>query len=1317
MSSGDELQTAVDWPDLERRLAGVLGSDRHRLRQRLGDLKTARAANKPIERNLARWLVEAEASTALRDRRARAVPTTIPFDERLPIAGRRAEIIEALRANQVLIVCGETGSGKSTQLPLICLEAGRGVDGIIGHTQPRRIAARSVAGRVAEELHVPLGKQVGFQVRFTDATAPETLIKLMTDGILLSECQTDRFLNRYDTLILDEAHERSLNIDFLIGTLTKLLPRRRDLKLIVTSATIDAARFSDHFQQRGISAPVLEVSGRSYPVDIQYRPPAVFDEDGDPDWSEAILQGLEEALTDGPGDVLVFLPTERDIFEMSKLLKKHPLLSFGGAGGKTELLPLYARLPTGEQQRVFAPHSGRRIVLATNVAESSLTVPGIRYVIDPGTARISRYSPRSKVQRLPVEPISQASANQRAGRCGRIGPGVCIRLYSRNDFEGRDRFTLPEIQRTNLAAIILRTLWLKLGRIEEFPFLDPPRPESIRDGFRELFELGAIDDRQELTPLGRRLAQLPVDPRIGRMILAADEEGCLHEMLIIAAVLELQDPRERPYDKQQAADTAHEEYLDETSDFLGLLKVWDAYHRLRDQLSRGKLQKACQQKFLSANRLREWVDLHQQLLRIVTEAGLKVRDRKNDPPSIARALVTGLVSNIAFRPEGNEYVVAGGGKCVLWPGSGLFASRPRWIVGAEQIETSRRYLRTVAEIDPGWVERLVPHLIQRAYFEPHWDRASQSAKAYEKVSLYGLVLVPKRRVQFGPVDPKQSRELFIRCALVDGDCDLKAPFFLHNHGLLKQLEDLQTRTRRGGLLLGPDAQFHFYDQRLPPDIYDVPRLEKWRKTIERETPQALFFRPEDICSSDVTPSDERGFPDRIQAGGLLLDLDYKFDPSADNDGITLKIPPAALNQLDARRLGWLVPGLLEEKVMAVLRSLPKAIRVRFVPIPDTARKVLPELSFGVGDFPHALSLGIARATGIEVPASVIEGVDLPKHLRIHIAVVDERGKPLATGQNLEELRAAWAHAAGSTFDELGARHPVWHREGVTDWDFGDIPPEVPLRSGNLVLKGYVALVDTRSAVRLKLVDTPEKAKRESRGGVRRLMALACKKELFRQLDWFPDFDKFLAIAMTLPDKGQSFRDDIAVLLAERACLQKDVLPRSQAEFKAHWKAGRERFGEAVQEIVSLLRPLLLGVQETRPVIESLGSPLWQEARLDMKEQLAHLVAPGFLTNVPFAWLVQFPRYLQAMRIRATKLKAGGLERDRECLEKARFQWREYSARLTAHDRRGVIDPELQGIRWLIEEYRVSLFAQDLKTAVPVSDKRLEEQWRRVLPAG
>jgi ATP-dependent helicase HrpA len=954
--------------------------------------------------------------------------------------------------------------------------------------------------------------------------------------------------------------------------------------------------------------------------------------------------------------------------------------------------------------------------LATNVAESSLTVPGIRYVIDPGTARISRYAPKSKVQRLPVEPISRASADQRAGRCGRVGPGVCIRLFSRDDYAQRDAYTLPEIQRTNLAAVILRGLVLKFGRIDEFPFLDPPRPEAIRDGYKTLFELGAVDDSQQLTPLGTKLSKLPVDPRIGRIILAGDQENCLHEVLILAAALELQDPRERPFDKQQAADQAHEQFLDEESDFFSLLKVWDFHHVQRDAVSRSQLKKVCQKNYLSYNRMREWIDLHQQLLRLVTEAGLKTRPRRDDRIAIHRALVTGLVSNIAYRPEGNDYAVAGGGQAVLWPGSGCYARRPKWIVAAEQVETSRRYLRTVADIDPGWIERLAPHLIQKSYSEAHWDRKTQSPRAFEKVTLFGLTIVPRRKVHYGPIDPKLSRELFIRCALIDGDCDLTAPFYVHNRQLLAQLQEMQTRSRRGGLLLGDDAQFAFYDSRLPPDIYDVPRLEKFRREAERTDPRKLYFRAEDLLSPDVALAGEESFPAHLSFGGLDLSLSYTFDPSSSEDGITVRIAPAALNQIDSRRLGWLVPGLLDEKVTAVLRGLPKALRVRFVPIPDTARKVAGLLKFGVGDFAEELATGVRLVSGIDIPRETIAAVDLPTHLRIHIAIVDESGKVLVRGQNLDELRREWNQKAAAQFEQLSATHRQWHRDGVLAWDFGDLPDDVPLRNGPLTLRGHVAIQDTHDAARLRLVDTAERAKRESRAGVRRLLQLACRKEIQRQLDYFPELKKHLVVAAALPDKAAQFREDLGLLVLDRAAGGLERVPRRAADFAELVESTRRRLGEGVQDVVPLVGPLLAGYQAAIGAVERLTGSLFAESRADLRDQINELVAPHFLVRVPYAWLAQYPRYFQAMQVRALKIQRGGLDRDLSMIDRLKLRRAEFAARVTAHERRGVVDPELQGFRWLLEEYRVSLFAQELRTAVPVSEKRLDEQWARVQPA-
>ncbi len=782
--------------ELQQQLATVLGGDRFRLTQRLRRIREAREAGKPFDRNLDKLRGEIERSQQLRAQKQATLPA-VEYDDSLPITACKDEISKAIRDHQVVIVCGDTGSGKSTQLPKICLELGRGIDGQIGHTQPRRIAARSVAARLAEELNVPLGSQVGFKVRFADSTSELTLVKLMTDGILLAETQGDRYLNRYDTIIVDEAHERSLNIDFLLGLLKRLLMRRRDLKVIVTSATIDAERFSEFFTFGSQKAPVINVPGRMFPVEVRYRPVAT-DVDGsssDADGEQTILDAVEEVARDGPGDILLFMPTERHIREIARQLRGR-FLKGDPAGRAIETLPLYGRLSLAEQKKVFQPQGKRRIVIATNVAESSLTVPGIRYVVDSGTARISRYSARSKVQRLPIEAISQASADQRMGRCGRVGPGICIRLFSEQDYTDRERYTAPEIQRTNLAAVILQTLALGLGKIEEFPFIDPPKPTAIRDGYSTLAELGAVDEKLRLTDLGRRLARFPVDPRIGRMVLAAEDESALAEVLIIAAALEVQDPRDRPIDKQQAADEAHRRFVHPESDFFTLLNIWDFYHQLKGELSRNRLRKACQQNFLSYNRIREWMDVHRQLLGLLGPLGMKTQARRDDYNAVHRALLTGLLSNIAMKGDTHEYQGGGGSKLHLWPGSGTFAKKPRWVVAAELVETSRRFLRTVARIDPSWIEPIAGDLVRRQYHDQLWDRDSGAALINEKVTLYGLPIVPSRRVRLSKIQPARARELLIESGLVDGEINLDAPFLRHNQKLRDEVAGLAAKTRR-----------------------------------------------------------------------------------------------------------------------------------------------------------------------------------------------------------------------------------------------------------------------------------------------------------------------------------------------------------------------------------------------------------------------------------------------------------------------------------------------------------------------------------------
>jgi len=1293
---------------LETQIDCCMQSDRHRLRRLLRSIREASTAGKPFDRNLSRLRQELEQSTALRQQRQEGVPA-VTFDESLPISARRDEIAAAIREHQVIIVSGETGSGKSTQLPKICLAEGRGIDGVIGHTQPRRIAARSVAARVAEELAVPLGRDVGFKIRFTDTTSPRTYVKLMTDGILLAESQQDRFLNQYDTIILDEAHERSLNIDFLIGYLKRLLPRRPDLKLIITSATIDAERFAEHFASTAGPAPVIEVSGRTYPVEVRWRPPAEDEDEDDPDWQQRVLAAVDEVASIDNGDILIFMPTERDIHETAKLLRARTLPG-DYPGQTTEILPLYARLSSGDQNRVFQPSSHRRIVIATNVAESSLTVPGIRYVIDPGTARISRYSARSKMQRLPIEAVSQASADQRKGRCGRVGPGICIRLYSEQDYLSREKFTPPEIQRTNLASVILQTKLLGLGEIDEFPFLDPPKPEAIRDGYKTLFELGAIDEKHTLTPLGQKLGRIPVDPRIGRIILAGHDEGCLNEVLIIASALELQDPRERPLDKQQAADEAHAQFANPESDFLSYLKLWDFYHELKEKLSTNQLRKACRQNFLSYNRMREWVDLHRQLRDVVERSGFKQQDRRDDYNAIHRALLTGLLSSVGFRGETNEYTVAGGSKVFLWPGSATFEKKPKWIVAAELVETTRRYVRTVARIDPGWIERLAPHLVTRSYSEPHWEPERAGAVAYEKVSLFGLVIVPRRRVNYGSIDPARARELFIEHGLVEGTYVSKGAFQKHNQELLAEIETQLKKTRQPGLLLGDETRYEFFDHRIPADVYDGPRFEKWRREAEQATPRLLYMSKADLVEEQAEEPASADFPSTVAVRQMQLPLDYRFEPGAEQDGVTLTVPMEALNQLDPQRLGWLVPGLLEEKVVALIKSLPKMFRRQFVPAPETAREVVKELRFGEGSLTAAVAAILSRMSGEQIPATAFQESELPPHLRMNIQVVDTTGKPLATGRDLAELRQQLGAEASESFSAIA--DSTWNRDGLTSWDLEELPKSVDLDRNGVVLKGYPALLDQGESVALRLLDFAEQALLATRGGLRRLFVIAAKRELKAQVDWLPNIDQLQLFAATLPEPRR-FKPDLIELVADRAFFDREAIPRTRAEFTQRMKAAHARIGIAVQDVTQLIGPLMQAYQEARVAVERISMPQWKFAAEDIRQQIAELVQPGFLSSTPWSWLLQYPRYFRGIPLRLQKLGGGGLERDRRNLSLVQPRWQAYVQRAAQHRELGIVDPELVYYRWMLEEFRISLFSQELGTAITVSEKRLDRQWEKV----
>ncbi|MFN0020820.1 MAG: ATP-dependent RNA helicase HrpA [Pirellulaceae bacterium] len=1350
------------YSDLTSRISQSMQADRARLRNMLRAVRQAEEAGKPFDKNLAKLHEVLEASLARREARQKTVPKIV-YDESLPVVGKREDIAAAIRDHQVVVICGETGSGKSTQIPKICLELGRGISGLIGHTQPRRIAARSIAARLAEELGPTGNKLVGYKIRFADQTSEQTLIKVMTDGVLLAESQTDRTFDQYDTIIIDEAHERSLNIDFLLGCLHRILSQRPDLRLIITSATIDATRFAEHFKSGFGPAPIIEVSGRTYPVEVRYQP--LVDDDGNGDEEGDPIRGMADAVEDlcrlGNGDVLVFLPTERDIREAHQKLRGRNF-----AGGNPEILPLYARLSTAEQNRVFQNHSGRRIVLATNVAESSLTVPGIHFVVDTGTARISRYSPRSKVQRLPIEAVSQASADQRKGRCGRLGPGVCIRLFSEEDYLARERFTSPEIQRTNLAAVILQTLALDLGPIDEFPFLDPPRPESIRDGYKTLFELGAIDEKRDLTPLGRQLAKLPVDPRIGRIILAADKEACLADVLIIAAALEVQDPRERPQDKQQAADEAQAKFADSDSDFLSYLKLWDFIHRLKSDLSRGQLRKACRQNFLSETRIREWQDVHRQLLEMVTQFGLRAGKRKYDGAVVARAtmsmplsapsaapqqpmgfadiqrrkdqraksadspeqlpgsfstdgiyasihrsLLAGLLASIATKTDTSEYLAAGGNKFFLWPGSGTFGSRPKWMVAAELVETTKRYARTVARIDEEWIEPLALHLVSRSHSEPVWDRRSATVLASEKVTLFGLTIIPRRRVRYAHFDPVSARRLFLQHALVEGDYDTKAPFFAHNGRVREEAAKLAAKTRRRDMIVEDDAIYNFYQSRLPAEVVDGHSLDSWRKDAEQKNPHILKMNAEDIlpAEAEVEPAD---YPDKLEIDRLKLSLEYHFEPGAERDGITVTVPREALPQLTPERMDWLVPGLMEEKVEALIRSLPKQVRRELGPAPQVAQKVADELRFGQRPLLVSVAELLTKAAGVRVTPDMFAADKLPPHLLLNVRVVDEKGKKLSEGRDIVALR----EQVGVKPEEVKpqAEEIAWHRDGLKSWDFDKLPQRLDVKRAGVVLTKYPALLDQGESVALRLLESAAEAERQTRGGVRRLFAIAENRELKAQVQWLPGIDKLKLWGAPLA-KERPLTEQLMDLLADRAIFGDGLfagLPRSRTDFEELLRARRKHVVPAVQEVTKLVLPLFEAYHEVRLALEIARPAAWKFALDDIRDQLALLLPPSFLTAQPWEWLQHFPRYLKAISHRFKKLSTA-LARDKtnyDLIAPRIKAWKERVARPFTTDAE---QEQLALYRWMLEELRVSLFAQELGTSIPVSPKKLDSQWEKV----
>lgn len=1286
--------------ELRPRLDGLTIRDADRLRRRLRGL---RGSSPAALAKIAEQFATAEALVATR---LAAVPEITYPD--LPVSEMRHDIATAINEHQVVVIAGETGSGKTTQLPKICLELGRGIRGTIGHTQPRRLAARTVSQRIADELHVPLGEAVGYTVRFNDHASDRTLVKLMTDGILLAEVQRDRRLLRYDTLILDEAHERSLNIDFLLGYFRELLPRRPDLKVIVTSATIEPERFAAHFA----GAPIVEVSGRTYPVEIRYRPleviaPSGDDEDPDDpdhdvirtevrDQTDAIIDAVRELEAEPPGDVLVFLSGEREIRDTAEALRE--ALTF------TEVLPLYARLPTAEQQKVFAPsQSRRRVVLATNVAETSLTVPGIRYVVDPGTARISRYSRRTKVQRLPIEPISQASAAQRAGRSGRTAPGVCIRLYSENDFELRPRYTDPEILRTNLAAVILQMAALGLGDIENFPFLDPPDARSIRDGVQLLRELGAFDGDGAITELGRRLAKLPLDPRIGRMILAADAEGCVRDVLVLAAALSIPDPRERPTDREEAARQKHARFADEFSDFSSYLNLWRYLGEQRRALSGSAFRRMCREEFLHYLRIREWQDLTGQLRSIARDLGIRESDDPEpaDPARVHAALLSGLLSHIGLREgdgkDSRDFQGARNSKFVLAPGSVLTKKPPRWVVVADLVETSRLFGRIAARIEPEAVERVAGDLVQRTYSEPHWDARRGAVMGYERVTLYGLPLVAHRRIGYAEVDAAVARDLFIRHALVEGDWQTRHHFFRDNTRLREEIAELEERARRRDLLVDDDEIHAFYDVRVPPEVVSARDFDGWWKKQRHRTPDLLTFTRDDLLRHD----DDADQPDTWEADDLSLPLTYRFEPGREDDGVTVHIPVQVLARLGGDEFGWHVSALREELITALIKSLPKDLRRNFVPAPDTARAVVASIDPSAGPLLDELQRELRRRTGVLVPIEAFDLGKIPDHLRVTFAVEADDGTELARGKDLEALQERLAAPVRNAVADAFAGE--LERKGLRAWptDLDELPRVVETTGGGRAVRGYPALVDGGAAVDVRVFATPAEQAAAMGPGTRRLLRLTVpspSKALEKQLD--------TRTRLTL---GANPDGSLAALLDDCADAAVAALAPNPVWSRAEFTAVRDRVAAAmaptIRDILNRVERVLAALREVQLALPGLPPPAQSDAIADIRGQLAVLLPAGFVAATGGAHLLDLARYVTAIGRRLDRLPHG-IGADRERMLRVHALQDAYDELTQALSPSRAAADDVRDVARLIEEFRVSLWAQQLGTARPVSEQRI-----------
>ncbi|CAL9300826.1 ATP-dependent RNA helicase HrpA [Streptomyces sp. SudanB66_2053] len=1306
---------------LASRLSELSLRDAHRLGRRL---EGARKIRKPEARAAVLGEIEAEVATAterMAARRAR-VPE-VRYPEQLPVSQKKDAIAEAIRDHQVVIVAGETGSGKTTQIPKICMELGRGVRGMIGHTQPRRIAARTVAERVAEELDTPLGEAVGWKVRFTDQVDPDaTFIKLMTDGILLAEIQTDRELRAYDTIIIDEAHERSLNIDFLLGYLAQLLPKRPDLKVVITSATIDPERFSRHFGD----APIIEVSGRTYPVEVRYRPLLEEDsDDADRDQITAITDAVEELMAEGPGDILVFLSGEREIRDTADALNKKRYRS-------TEVLPLYARLSHAEQHRVFQQHSGRRIVLATNVAETSLTVPGIKYVIDPGFARISRYSHRTKVQRLPIEPVSQASANQRKGRCGRTSDGICIRLYSEDDFLSRPEFTDAEILRTNLASVILQMTAAGLGEIEKFPFIDPPDHRNIRDGVQLLQELGALDaaqkdPRKRLTQTGRKLAQLPVDPRLARMVLEADKNGCVREVMVIAAALSIQDPRERPADKQTQADQQHARFRDETSDFLAFLNLWRYIREQQKERGSSSFRRMCKQEYLNFLRIREWQDIYAQLRTVAKQMGIHLNDQDAPADRIHVSLLAGLLSHIGMkdvkeskdsgqgggRREGgrNEYLGARNAKFAIFPGSALFKKPPRFVMSAELVETSRLWARVNAKIEPEWVEPLAEHLLKRTYSEPHWEKDQAAVMAYEKVTLYGVPIVAQRKVNYGRIDPEASRELFIRNALVEGDWRTHHKFFVDNRKLLTEVEELEHRARRRDILVDDETLFDFYDQRIPDHVVSGAHFDSWWKHKRREQPDFLDFEREMLIRESADAVTKADYPDSWRQGPLKFRVTYQFEPGADADGVTVHIPLQVLNQVTDEGFDWQIPGLREEVVTELIRSLPKPIRRNYVPAPNYAKAFLERAVPLQEPLTVTMARELKRMVGVPFDADDFDWSRVPDHLKVTFRIVDERRRTLAEDKDLEALklklrpkaRKALSQAAAATAQRQGGES--LERKGLTDWTIGSLTRVFETRRAGQPVKAYPALVDDGDSVSVRLFDSEAEQAEAMWKGTRRLILLGIPVNPAKFASEKLTNPQKLALSANPHGSVQALFDDCAMAAADQLIADFGGPVWDEESYRKLFDKVRAEIVDTTVRAVGQVQQVLAAWQACERRLKGVRSPALLANLQDVRTQLDGLVRPGFVTEAGLRRLPDLMRYLVAADRRLQQMPANA-QRDTTRMAKVHEMRDEYAWLLEQMPQGRPVPQQVRDIRWMIEELRVSYFAHALGTAYPVSDKRI-----------